>query len=195
MEQFFHSWIFWFLLFLLIVHILCKQSLKEDKERKKQQSILWAHGIFGVDLTQDMKMQGAPLFKCCTEKYKKAFDVILFENQTTITIEGVQYKFERNIGAFKVYEKIMNKEFTLSDIHNVYVLMHCLLVVNNPNLRLRLDEFLRYVEKTEVVLDKSKITKKSKRKHHRQIPEIFKDKTENLLQNWSNKEVETGPVY
>lgn len=188
MTQFFHSWIFWLLLILLIVHLLCKQSLKKDEQRKRQQRILWEHGIFGVDVTKDMKMQGAPLFKCCTEIYNKALDVVFLDNQTTITIQGVQYKYERDIAAFKVYEKVMNKRFTLSDIHNVYVLMYCLLVVNNPNIQLRLDEFLSYVEEVEIDLDKSKQhLKKRKRKHYRKIPDIFKEKNRKFASKFECK--------
>ena len=195
MSQFFHSWIFWFLIGLVIVYILCKHSLKKDEERKKQQRILWENGIFGVDVTKDLKMQGAPFFKCCAEVYNQALNMILIDNQTTITIQGVQYKYKRNLNAFKVYERVTNKGFTLSDIHNVYVLMHCLLVVNNPNMNLRLDEFLSYVEETETKLDRlNNSSKKSKRKRHRHIPDIFKEQTERLLHSWSETEVETSSI-
>ena len=162
MAQFFHSWIFWFLLGLIIVHMVCKQSLKKDKERKMQQSVLWEHTTLEADATKNMKCKEAHFFNDSSDVYNQALDMIFSDNQTTVTIQGVQYKYKRNINAFKVYEKITNQRFTLSNPHNVYILMHCLLVVNNPNTNLRLDEFLNYVEEIEADLNNSeKSSKKS----------------------------------
>ena len=197
MASLFHTWIFWFLVGLVIVHLLCKQSLKKDEARKKQQRILWEHGIFGVDVTKDLKMQGAPFFKCCSEVYNKALDIIFMDGHTTITIDGVQYNFQRNIKAFEIYEKITQKRFSLNNIHDYYILMYCLLVVNNPGMSLRIDEFLTIVEeieKDEISSSSSgsknkKKGKKENRKRH--VPSIIEERTYNLIQNWSEKKVET----
>lgn len=201
MAAIFQSWIFWLMVGVFIIHLLCKPSVKEDEERKRMKRILWEQGIFGVDVYKDMKLQGAPLFKCFSEVYNKAFDVIFLENQTTITIDGIRYNFARNIKAFEIYEKITHKRFTLYDIHDIYILIYCLLVVNNPSMSLRIDEFLTNVEEIEkegisssclISRNKKKRNKNNKERH---VPNIFEERTNNLIQKWnvkSEKELETS---
>lgn len=160
MAEFFQSWIFWFLIGLILLHFICKESIKRDKEKFKQKyKNLSEYDNFEVTRTQDLKTEGV-LFKNNTDLYNQAFDIIFFDiifkdDQTTITIKGVEYKFVRNINAFSIYEKITNKKFNLQNIHDFYILIYCLLIANNPGLLLGIDEFLMAIEECEMEGDSS----------------------------------------
>lgn len=156
MAEFFQSWIFWFLIGLILLHLICKESIKRDKEKFKQKyKNLSEYDNYEVAPIQDLKTKGV-LFKNNTDLYNQAFDIIFKDDQTTITIKGIEYKFVRNINAFSIFEKITNKRFDLHDIHDFYILIYCLLVANNPGLLLGIDEFLMAIEECEMYGDFSK---------------------------------------
>ena len=151
MAEFFHSWIFWFLVGLIILHLICKLSIKfEEEDRKERYNKLLYQNHYETETEKVLKTTGFPLFKYKTDLYNKAFDIIFQDDQTTITVKGVQYKFVRNIKAFSIYEKISNKSFNLHNIHDFHILIYCLLLANNPGLPLRIDEFLAAVEECEM---------------------------------------------
>lgn len=180
MAAFFQSWIFWFLLVLLVIHLICRSSLKKDEAQLKQKEILWQGGIYGVDLTVNQREIGAPLFKCCIENYNQAFEILFSDGETTLNINGIEYNYRRDIRAFSLYEKITNSKFALSTIHDVYILMYCILVVNNPGITLRIDEFLDCIHENEKEEKKSTKTKKTRRHY---MPENITGKIINEPQN------------
>lgn len=170
MESIFQSWIFWILLIIFFLIIFSRPAAKPVTKWDREKKILGENGYFGINLDKDHRLSGSPLFHCYSDYYQKAFDIIFFDNQESITINGEEYIFKRNIKAVKIFEKITHRRFCLENDFDLYILIYSLLLANNESMTLRIDDFLSYAQKSERNCSNSENAKNKQKRH---IPAIL----------------------
>lgn len=61
-------------------------------------------------------------------------------------INNIDYKLKYTLRALFIYEQITGKAFKLETITDEYIFFYCILVANNPEMKLTFDELIEAID-------------------------------------------------
>lgn len=61
-------------------------------------------------------------------------------------INNIEYKLKYTLRALFIYEQITGKAFKLETITDEYIFFYCILVANNPEMKLTFDELIEAID-------------------------------------------------